>query len=86
MIGMNNEVWEGLDQYGKECGSEGEAGESLKDKDNGSQREEKDGNDNIEGGNPKEAEKKLEKENKWPCGVCGEGVTDDGIECVGCNN
>ena len=44
MIGKNNEVWEGLDQYGKECGSEKEAGEILKDKDNGSQRKEKDGN------------------------------------------
>merc|ERR1712081_70310 len=45
----------------------------------------KDGKKNIEGGNPKEADKKLE-ENKWPCGVCEENVTDDGFECVVCNN
>ena len=86
MIGKNNEVWEGLDQYGKECGSEKEAGEILKNKDKGSQRKEKDGNENIEGGNPKEADKKLEEENKWPCGVCKENVTDDGFECVVCKN
>merc|ERR1712029_1279164 len=72
-------------------GSEKEAGERQKDKDNGSQREgketrEKDGNENIEGGNSKEADKKLEEENKWRCGVCEENVTDDGIECVVCNN
>ena len=90
MIGKNNEVWEGLDQYGKVCDSEKEAGERLNDKDNGSQRNgketrEKDGNGNIEGGNPKEADKKLEEEKKWPCGVCKECVTDDGIECVVCN-
>ena len=85
MIGKNNEVWEGLDQYGRECGSEKETGERPIDNDNGSQRKEKDGNENIEGGNPKEADTKLE-ENKWPCGVCGENVTDDGFECVVCNN
>ena len=90
MIGKNNEVWEGLDQYGKVCDSEKEAGEWLNDKDNGSQRNgketrEKDGNGNIEGGNPKEADKKLEEEKKWPCGVCEENVMDDGIECVVCN-
>merc|ERR1712029_134728 len=47
---------------------------------------EKDGNENIEGGNPKEADKKLEEKNKWPCGVCEENVTDDGFECAVCNN
>ena len=87
MIGKNNEVWEGLDQYGKVCDSGKETGKQPNDKDNGSQRNgkeirEEDGNVNIEGGNSKE---KVEEEKKWPCGVCGEEVTNDGIECVVCN-
>ena len=87
MIGKNNEVWEGLDQYGKVCDSGKETGKQPNDKDNGSQRNGKeirkeDGNVNNEGGNSKE---KVEEEKKWPCGVCGEEVTNDGIECVVCN-
>merc|ERR1712111_302674 len=68
----NTEVWEGLDQYGKVCGSEKEAGERLKDKDNGSQREgketrEKDGNGNNEGRDSEEVEEGLDQHGK----VCG---------------
>ena len=36
-------------------------------------------------GHPKEMDEKLEEEMKWPCGVCEENVTADGLECVVCN-
>ena len=86
----NTEVWEGLDKFGKVCDSGKETGKQLNDKDNGSQRNgketrEEDGNVNIEGDNSKEANEKVEEEKKWPCGVCEENVTNDGIECVVCN-
>ena len=70
MSEKNTEVWEGLDQYGKACGSEGETGERLNEKDTE--------------GHPKEVDEKVE-EKKWPCGVCEESVMEDGLECVACN-
>ena len=70
MSEKNTEVWEGLDQYGKACGLEGETGERLNEKDTE--------------GHPKEVDEKVE-EKKWPCGVCEESVTEDGLECVACN-
>ena len=90
MIGKNTEVWEGLDQYGKACVSEKEAGEQLNDKDNGSQRNgkesrEKDGSGNIDGGNRGEINKdeqlnEKEKEDimVYPCIICKEDVWIDG--------
>ena len=69
MSEKNTEVWEGLDQYGKACGSEGETGERLNEKDTE--------------GHPKEVDEKVE-EKKWPCGVCEESVMEDGLECVTC--
>ena len=44
--------------------------------------------DRVESANEKEQEKveeKLAEEMEWPCGgICGENVTEDGIECVVC--
>ena len=44
--------------------------------------------DRVESANEKEQEKveeKLAEEMEWPCGgMCGENVTNDGIECVVC--
>ena len=96
MIGKNTEVWEGLDQYGKACVSEKEAGEQLNDKDNGSQRNgkesrEKDGSGNIDGGNRVEINKdeQLNEEEKedikeYLCIICKEDVRIDGLKCVCC--
>ena len=72
MSGKNTEIWEGLDQYGKACGSEGEAGERLNEKDTE--------------GHPKVIDEKIVEEIKWPCGVCEESVSVDGLECVACKN
>ena len=41
MRGKDTEVWEGLDQYGKVCVPEKEAGEQLNDKDDSGQKNEK---------------------------------------------
>ena len=100
MVKMNTEVWEGLDQYGKACVSEREAGERLNDKDNdkdngnqrnGKETREKDGSGNIEGGNRGEINKDEqqndeEKDNKkeYLCIMCKEDVQEDGLECVCC--
>ena len=35
-------------------------------------------------GHPKEVDEKIEEEIKWPCGVCEESVSVDGLECVAC--
>ena len=44
--------------------------------------------DRVESANEKDQEKveeKLAEEMEWPCGgICGENVTEDGIECVVC--
>ena len=43
--------------------------------------------DRIECANEKDQEKvevKLAEEMEWPCGVCGENVIEDGIECGKC--
>ena len=71
MSEKNTVIWEGLDQYGKVCGSEGEAGERLNEKDTE--------------GHPKVIDGKLEEDLEWPCGVCGDNVTVDGVKCVVCN-
>ena len=36
-------------------------------------------------GHPKEVDEKIEEEMKWPCGVCEESVTEDGLKYVACN-
>ena len=58
MSEKNTEVWEGLDQYGKTCGSEGEPREQLNERDTE--------------GHPEVIDDKLEEDLKWPCGDCGE--------------
>ena len=58
MSEKNTEVWEGLDQYGKTCGSEGEPREQLNERDTE--------------GYPEVIDDKLEEDLKWPCGDCGE--------------
>ena len=71
MSEKNTEIREGLDQDGKACGSEGEAGERLNEKDTE--------------GHPKVRDGKLEEDLEWPCGVCGDNVTVDGVRCADCN-
>ena len=71
MSGKNTEIWEGPDQYGKTCGSEGEPREQLNERDTE--------------GHPGVIDDKLEEDLKWPCGVCGDEVTVDGVKCGSCN-
>ena len=70
MSEKNTEIRDGLDQYGKACGSEGEPREQLNKRDTE--------------GHPEVIDDKIEEDLKWPCGACGEDVTVDGVQCGFC--